>query len=167
MEAAYQFCAEAARAISPLPVRMRFLFDSDEKSAEFREKIRAASDNRATFLPVRELENLFLDPALLYAALQLVTTSLELTVPSLDHVANKLERLVDEVSDEELYPDGPPAGDPLSAVRGSRVLQRLWWKFALAPYDKVRDGGALAEIALNERREVLAPLLEVVEGLVS
>ena len=68
-QAAYDFCAEVAKVIAPLAVQMLFVFDADEKSADFGERIQKASHDRAEFLPVRELENLFLEPELLHRGL--------------------------------------------------------------------------------------------------
>jgi energy-coupling factor transporter ATP-binding protein EcfA2 len=49
-----------ADAVLPVPVRMLFVFDPDEKSEDDTRRIRDASRDRAVFLPVREIENYFL-----------------------------------------------------------------------------------------------------------
>jgi hypothetical protein len=50
-------------------------------------------------------------------------------------------------------------------VRGSHVLDRLWWEFLHARYDKVRDGRSLAEAALGLRPELLDPVRAVLRQL--
>jgi len=161
-QAAYEFCTEVAAAIAPLAVEMLFVFDADEKSADFRERIGTASHDRAVFLRVRELENLFLDATLLHRGLAERCRLAELETPSFGAVAAKLEELLASREDLDLYPRGTPGDtpDPM-VVRGSAVLRRLWWELATAEYDKVRDGERLARASLETGGGELSPLAEI------
>lgn len=165
-DAAYRFCGEVARAIAPLAVRMLFVFDADEKSAEFRDQIHTASGERSTFLPVRELENMFLDSALLQPVLATLCQQAERAAPDLEAVTAGLAELLNAHDDHDLYPHGPPeAGSERTVVRGSRVIGRLWWKLAVADYEKVRDGERLARAALQGGGQHLQPLIEILDRL--
>ena len=140
-QAAYTFCSETTAAVAPLPVRMRFVFDADEKSEHFRAQMQIASSEQAVFLPMRELENTFLHPLLILAAMNELTSGLGLDPPDPQDVQESLATLLAADDDDELYPSGRTAGaDAQVEIRASRVLDRLWWKFATARYDKVRDG---------------------------
>jgi predicted ATPase len=164
--AAYDFCAEVAAAIAPLAVEMLFVFDADEKPIEFRERINTASHDRAVFLPVRELENLFLKPALLHRALVERCELAEIGAPTLDAVTAKFEELMAKRGDPDLYPRRSPVEtDNLAAVRGSTLLKYLWWDLATAEYDKVHDGERLAKASLKTGGEELVPLAEILERI--
>jgi len=161
-QAAYDFCTEVAQAIAPLAVDMLFVFDTDEKSADFRKRIQEASHDRAVFLPVRELENLFLKPALLQRGLAARCELAELEAPDLETVTAKLDELLSKRDDPDLYPRGTSTEeDALKVVRGSSLLKRLWWDLVTADYDKVRDGERLARAALDMESDALEPLVEI------
>jgi predicted ATPase len=172
-EAAYQFCAETSRAIAPLPVRMRFLFDADGKRGDFRDRIAQSSGGRADFLPVRELENLFLHAGVIHHVVAERAAQLELTVPTAEQVAERLDSLLASVADPQLFPDGQGT-EPAHTVRGSVVLRRLWQDLLVSEYDKVSESAALtraclslAPTRLDALRTVLAELTEVPRGLAS
>jgi hypothetical protein len=166
-EAAYQFCADTSRAVAALPVRMRFLFDADEKRPEFRQRLEEASSGMALFLRVRELENLFLDAELLHKALHNLAEGLDIDPPSAEAVAEALARYLDAHDDAQLFPGGPPDGEPpADVVKGSEVLSRLWWDFLIAQYDKVQDGGALSALALDHNPGLLQPLVDILGDMV-
>jgi hypothetical protein len=111
-KAAYRFLTELAKAVSPLPIEMTFLFDLDEKDPTERERINTASGGRARFLPVRELENLFLDPVLLSSALAARTPGSNVPAPA--QVKERLEALLGDKAE-----DGR-----LLAVRGHKRVAR-------------------------------------------
>jgi hypothetical protein len=147
---------------------MRFVFDADEKSEAFREQMQAASSQQAIFLPVRELENCFLDSPLIVAALNELTSGLGLGPPDPRAVQDSLANLLAEEENAELYPAGRTASVEAGfEVKASVVLDRLWWEFATARYDKVRDGRALARIALAEHRQLLDPLTQILRDLIA
>jgi predicted ATPase len=163
-QAAYDFCSEVAKVIAPVAVDMLFVFDADEKSADFRERIGKASHDRGEFLPAREIENLFLKPELLQRGLAERCELAELEAPDLTTVTEKFNKLLAKRDDLELYPRGTPIdGDALQVVRGSRLLKRLWWDLATAEYDKVRDGERLAKASLESGGEELAPLAAILD----
>ncbi len=166
-EETYRFCEEVIAAVTPLGVPTRFLFDSDDKSDEVKERIRSASGGRAEFLPVRELENLFLQPDLVHVALSLRCELLGRSAPNVAAVERELEVLLATRDDRKLYPrslrDGEVARE---RVRGSEVLDRLFWQFTTSEYDKVEDGRALAQAALEQEPGLLDPLREVLRRLV-
>ncbi|HYV16864.1 MAG TPA: AAA family ATPase [Conexibacter sp.] len=166
-ESAFRFCSDVGRAITPLSLRMLFLFDLDEKTVEEQASIDQASAGRAVFLGVRELENLFLDAALLHAGLERLCSDQGIEPPEAQTVSDALAELLGRHSDSNLYPQGTPtAGDERKVVRGSRVLKALWWEFATAEYDKVGDGRALAELALETNEKLLSPLGDVLQRFV-
>lgn len=73
---------------------------------------------------------------------------------------------MDAHGDRELYPTGMSEGhDAQEVVRGSSILARLWWEFATAHYDKVRDGERLARAALSAGGAALKPLTEILRQL--
>jgi energy-coupling factor transporter ATP-binding protein EcfA2 len=165
-QAAYDFCSEVAKVIAPLAVDMLFVFDADEKSADFRKRIQEASHDRAIFLPVRELENLFLKPVLLQRGLAALCELADLPPPELECVTAKFDELIAEHDDPDLYPGGTSTEeDDLKVVRGSSLLKRLWWDLVRADYDKVRDGELLAKACLETGGEELAPLAEILERI--
>jgi predicted ATPase len=163
-QAAYDFCSEVAAAIAPLAVEMLFVFDADEKSPEFRERIRKASHDRAEFLPVREMENLFLNPVLLHQGLAQRCELAEITAPTLGAVEARLKELLAERDNTDLYPRGSTdAKDDLAVICGSAVLKSLWWDLATAGYDKVRDGERPARASLETGGHELVPLTKILE----
>jgi hypothetical protein len=166
-EETYRFCQEVVEAITPLGIPTRFLFDSDEKSEEVKERIISSSGGRAEFLPVRELENLFLSPNLVHAALSRRCELLERPNPELADVEQELLGLLAAAEDRNLYPRGLGEEDPLVRIRGSAVLDRIFWEFTTSEYDKTEDGRALAEIALEREPTALEPLREVLRRLLS
>lgn len=165
-QAAYDFCNEVAKAIAPLAVDMLFVFDADEKSADFREQIQKASHDRVEFLSVRELENLFLRPELLQRGLAARCELADIEPPDLETVTAKFDELIAEHDDPDLYPRGTSTEeDDLQVVKGSSLLKRLWWDLVRADYDKVRDGERLAKASLKTGGEELAPLAEILDRI--
>lgn len=165
-EATYRFCEAVAEAVAPLSIEMRFLFDADEKSQEVREQILASSRGRAVFLPVRELENLFLDAEAIQQVLGDLCARVDHTVPTLDQVRARLDAEFAAIDDGYLYPEGAPEnGDPSGNIVGSHVLERLWWDFARASYDKVTDGKQLVAAVFRHNQAKLDPLTGLVDEL--
>ena len=167
-QATYDFCHEVSDAVSPLPITMRFLFDSDEKTPEVREGIETASGGRARFLPVRELENLLLESTIIHQALSEHAESLDVPAPSLEAIQAALDYELKNKSDPKLYRGQVPGDAPGEQARlavGSEVLDRIYWEFLTATYDKVSDGRRLIEIALSVRPSLLEPLIDIVDEL--
>lgn len=165
-EATYRFCSQVVSAVSPLPVRMLFLFDRDEKTDAHIDAIQQSSGGRARFLPVRELENVFLHAGLLGGVLHDRCAMLACPPPSLEAVAEKLQEILERGEDRAMFPSGPPAkGAARDVVRGASVLDALFWEFTTTPYDKVRDGRDLASAAVAHAPQILAPLRAVLDVL--
>jgi ABC-type ATPase involved in cell division len=165
-EATYRFCEEVTATVSPLPIQMRFLFDSDGKSDEQKQRIREASHDRADFLPVRELENLFLADSVVVRAIQGRCEDLERQPVASADIEVSLAGLIAAVDDRDLFPDGPPGDeDPRRVVHGTRVLQRLYWTLTASEYDKTSDAPILASLALEHDSDALAPLRDVLRRL--
>jgi energy-coupling factor transporter ATP-binding protein EcfA2 len=166
-EATYAFCSQVAAAVAPLPVVMRFLFDRDEKTPEIIAAIQEQSRGQALFLEVREVENFFLDVHLLTAELADRCSSLDLDSPDQSLVQARLDELLADTANAELYPGGVPdgTGDAAEVVRGSRVLAALYREFAESEYDKVKDGEALATRASKNHPELLAALTGLLQQL--
>jgi hypothetical protein len=116
---------------------------------------RLASGN-TFFLPFREIENAFLDASLIHVALSERAAQLEHATPELVAVEAALKREIDNVSDEHLYRERPAGGKPSTdAIVGSELLERLYWGFVKAKYDKESDGKRLAEIAMRDHPALL------------
>lgn len=164
-EAAYAFLKELSTAVLPLPLGMTFVFDLDEKDERERSRISDASRGLARFLPVRELENLFLDEDLLTSVIAERAANAAVDVPSRGAVVDRLKALVADTDNARLFPPGGPPGDPLRTVKGSAVLDALFWEFVRRPYDKVRDGRALAEHALETAPDLLQPLADILDEI--
>lgn len=164
--ATYNFCASIVSAISPLPVAIRFLFDKDEKSPEVIAAIEESSGNRALFLPVRELENLFLDADFLEVAIRTRCEDLELEAPTEGEVRARFGALMADVENRDLYVAEPSSDDArLVEVRASRVLNQLYHEFTNSEYRKTTDGRALTELALDHMPHLLDPLRAVLQSL--
>lgn len=162
----YRFCQEIIEAVTPLGIPTRFLFDSDDKSDEVKERIATASGGRAEFLPVRELENLFLDPQLVHAALSRRCQLLDRPTPGAPDVQRELDALLEQTGDQKLYPRGLSDGEVArDRIRGSEVLDRLFWIFTTSEYDKTEDGRTIAEMALEHDPGLLDPLRDVLTRL--
>ena len=165
-EATYRFCSEIISAVSPLPVKTVFLFDRDEKTAEIVSQIEESSGGRAIFLPVRELENLFLDPSLIVAAIQARCRELDLAERSNEDISARFEALLQATDDRKVWPR-KPVGDeePLRIVRGSAILAVLYWEFTTSEYDKPLDAKVLTELALARTPALLQPLRDALDAV--
>lgn len=148
------------------PHEQLFLFDTDEKTDEAKGRILEASRGLAEFLPVRELENLFLQADVLHAAITARCGELELDEPSESAVADELQDQLARMDDDELYPLGLEDGaDPLERVKASKLIGRLFWKFARSDYDKAEDARLLTEVTLRMKPSALDPLRLVLSRL--
>lgn len=164
---AYRMSKEIASAILPLPIGMTFLFDLDEKNEEEQEQIVAASQGQARFLPVRELENLYLNAEVLTPFLAGLGAHALGRRLSRDDVSKELEALLLAHQDRDLFPEPPPpTADAKQLVRGSAVIDRLTWKYATARYDKRSHGAELAALALKHQPISLDPLRSILESAV-
>jgi predicted ATPase len=162
----YEFCQGVSAAVAPLPVKMRFLFDRDEKDDAFREAVKVASADRADFLGVREIENLFLDTDLIWAVVHDRCIELGLEPPTCDAVRERLKELLGADENRDLYPDGlPDAAVPQEVVKGSAVLGALFWEYLTSEYRKVEDGEVFAVRAKTDRSQLLDPLVSVLRRL--
>jgi hypothetical protein len=165
-EATYRFCEQIVAAVGVLPVRMRFLFDRDEKTEDQIERIQSASRDKAIFLSVREIENLFLHGELLELAIAERCDELDLPGPEPGAVAQALGRLLGQTGSTELFPAGPPSDiEAVSAAKGSAMLSALYTEFTGTAYEKVADGRALARIAVVNMPGLLQPLVDVIQVL--
>jgi ABC-type transport system involved in cytochrome c biogenesis ATPase subunit len=158
-EQTFAFLRSVVEAIAALPVTMLFLFDSDEKSSSVREAIRDASGGRARFLPVREIENLLLDPISIHELLMQRSEQFGLNAPTTEDVQLALQEELDKHDDRKLYPQGLNEGETSDdRVVGSEVLDRLYERFLSAQYSKVRDGKELSALVEANEPERLLPL---------
>jgi hypothetical protein len=89
-----EFCRTVSEAVLPIRIPVRFLFDRDDRRDEWVEEIERATQGRASYLAVRELENLFLSAPPIHRALGALGTALELTPPTLDQLAADLAALL-------------------------------------------------------------------------
>ncbi len=166
--AAYRFCEQVSKAISPLPVTMRFLFDTDEKPPEFRQTMQERSNSRAIFLPCRELENLFLNPVAIASALEERCSQVGQSPPSHDEIARYLQDKLAEADNQDLLPESNDLERAeRDRVRGSRVLKAIYWKFSTSEYDKVKDAPTLVRHTHSADSTALQPLVDILEALKS
>lgn len=165
-KAASEMCAAIAEAVLPVHVRMAFLFDSDERSAETKAQITEATAGTARFLPVREMENLLLSPIAIQSQLAALCRSLGASEPTLHDIEVDLDELIGDTASRDLYPEGAerPSAD---RVVGSEVLTRLFRKWATSEYDKVRDGEQLARRVVAVDGSRLEPLVAELRLLAS
>jgi hypothetical protein len=164
----YGFIQEVIAAVTPLGVPTRFLFDSDDKSDELKERITVASGGRAEFLPVRELENLFLETDLLQAALTERSELVGCPAPTTADVEREFMDLLARHDDRRLYPRELRDGEAgRERVRGSEVIDRLYWHFTMSRYDKSEDGRALTALALARAPGLLDPLRDGLRRLLN
>jgi len=125
-----------------------------------------ASAERAQFLAVREIENLFLDARVLADVLEKRCGNIGLVAPAPGAVAAKLAATLTRTNDPFIFPGGPPASEsPADVAKGSNVLHELFWDFTNTPYDKVADGRVLASAALRHDPMLLDPVRNVVARL--
>jgi hypothetical protein len=89
------------------------------------------------------------------------------STPAIGDVSQALDLLLATTDDSKLYPRGLGNGEVArERVRGSEVLDRLFWQFTTSEYDKVEDGRSLAQTALDQEPVLLAPLRDVLRRLV-
>jgi energy-coupling factor transporter ATP-binding protein EcfA2 len=160
--ALFDFCDEVTSAVASNSPRTAFVFDLDEKSSQDRAELSRASGDRAFFLEVRELENLFLDAAVIAPVLNAVAEGAGITPSSVKEVDARLNRILRDTHDKQLY----PGGKGHSQVRGSAVLRRLWWDVAIAPYEKAAYADALTRSALENAPSALEPLRDVLRSVI-
>jgi hypothetical protein len=163
-QATVGFCEAVQQAVLPVHVESLFVFDGDERPDELRQQIIEATQNRARFLTVREIENLFLRGSTIQPVLAAICTAANRPPPTLDQVEGDLHALLNDLQNQKLYRvvlNGPDA----TRVVGSQVLDALWWKWALATYDKVEDGPRLVAQVLADHPEDLQPFTALVNEL--
>jgi energy-coupling factor transporter ATP-binding protein EcfA2 len=161
--ALFAFCDQVMNAAASKAPRMTFVFDLDEKTPEDRAALFRASRDRAVFLSVRELENLFLSADVLVPVLNHVLLAAERDPVSAGAVRAELRSVLRTKSDKKLYPGGKDYAD----VRGSEVLRRLWWEFAAAPYEKPLYADALCRSALSVSPEILDPIRQILKQAIT
>ena len=159
-----EFSTALSELLSPLKTNYVFLFDADERSDAVKQSIKEATNSRARFLGARELENLLLDPAAIHRVVDGRCEALAIDRPTLQQIEEELRSLVEMTDDQRLYPRTAAAPDPDKVV-GSEVLDRIWWTWLKSPYEKVRDGAALASAVLTTTPARLAPIVRLLEEL--
>ena len=164
--ALFDFCDEVCDALAPTLPTTVFVFDLDEKSTHQRSKIRKASRDRAVFLGVRELENLFLDASVITPVLNRELARSGLEHVDVESVDAALSKLLTDSKNKKLFPRDPTAGKESREVRGSAVLDELWWQFGKARYDKATHADALVREALQTKPSLVQPLKALLAKIV-
>jgi hypothetical protein len=159
------FCAAVLAAVTPVKVQSVFLFDADEKTEELKQRIMDATDRRARFLGVRELENLFLNAPALQEAISARCAEVGRPSPTSEELQQELNDLVAQSKDSELYRREPEERPDAERVVGSAVLRRLYWKWVQAEYDKVADGRRLVESVIRLGPDRLEPIMRVLRDM--
>jgi energy-coupling factor transporter ATP-binding protein EcfA2 len=163
----FRFCQAVVEAVAPLPIKMVFLFDRDEKSKDLQDQIEQASGGRARFLPTRELENLLLDIDGIYEEIAERCNEIGLVAPARAEVGERLEAYLEDVGDSTFFARAPRQEEsPEDVVSGSQVLARLYWDFAQSEYDKVDDGRRLAARLVRRGSARLDPLVGLLRELI-
>jgi hypothetical protein len=165
-EAVVAFCLALTSAVSPVKVQAIFLFDADEKSRDLKQRITDATAGQARFLEVRELENLFLSAPALLEAISPRCAEVGRPSPTLEQLERRLNEILAQTSDGELYRQRM-AGPDDKRVVGSEVLQRLYWEWVQAEYDKVADGKRLLDAVIHHAPDRLTPLRDVLRDISS
>jgi predicted ATPase len=150
-------------AISPVKVQPLFVFDGDEKKEDLKESIQAATGGKARFLPVRELENLFLSAYLIHPILAQACND-TCTPPTVEEIERDIKAMVEQVDERRFYLQDPKKPD-INKIVGSHVLEELWLKWAQTEYHKVRDGRKLTKAMIEHEPERLEPLREFLRDL--
>jgi ABC-type transport system involved in cytochrome c biogenesis ATPase subunit len=163
-QATVDFCEAVRLAVVPVRVESLFVFDGDERPDGLRTQIVEATQDRARFLAVREVENLFLRSTAIQPVLAEVCAGANRRVPTVQDVEADLNSLLAATANQMFY-RVPVNGPDRTKVVGSRVLDALWWKWALAAYDKVEDGPRLVARILAQYPEDLQPFLSLVSEL--
>ena len=123
------------------------------------------------FTPGRELENLFIDPALITRGLHVQAGISQVPVSATEKsVAEKIDALLHLDKNHPkfsfFFPSARPDGcDPRDAVKGSRLMAELY-AYYLLPYEKRLSGKILAEqIAGDDPRlkVFVKPLIKLIE----
>lgn len=161
----YRFCEQVSAAVAPLPITMRFLFDRDEKPAQFIETLERRSNDRARFLACRELENMFLHSDAVVSAIRERAADLDLNVPDAEPIRARLTELLADTKNVALFPSGVDDGaDVKRIVKGSAVLDDLFFTFTKSQYDKVKDASMMVrhvyKAAPGELEDLMAALRE-------
>lgn len=160
-ESAFRVVEGICEAITRVPVDVLFVFDSDEKSEQEKARIVTASRGSAVFLGVRELENCYLDAAVVAERLRSITGRGVPTDQAVQEAIN--ERLADR-ENRSLFPRGPRADDARQTVRAHALLADLYWHFARSPYDKPREAAILTKMVWRHQPVLLDPFIEALGG---
>jgi hypothetical protein len=162
--ATVEFCEAVSVAVMPLKVPTLFVFDSDEKTPEVKARIEAATYGSARFLPVRELENLLLDPPAVQSVLANLCDTVGTVAPSLEEVTSEMDRMIADTANRALYKANPGAADT-TKIKGSALLEQLWSKWAKASFDKVAYDRELVTAVATHNPQKLEPLLALLREL--
>ena len=159
--AVVKFCESVRSAVTPVKSKNIFLFDGDEKSTAEKEAIAKATNNSARFLGVREIENYLLVASIIHPVIHNICHNIEISSPTKDEVSKLLDDTIRETSNTKYYkiiPDGPDLG----RIKGSAVLNTIWYRYVFIAYDKVLDGKALAHEAIRQKATIFEPLLALI-----
>jgi hypothetical protein len=110
------------------------------------------------------LENFFLSAAVIHAALAELCKEVGQPIPQVEDIEATLTKVLAMTGDKALYPSGADRPNR-NRVVGSEVLKRLYWKYAVTVYEKVRDGVHLARAAKELDSQSLDPLVQIVQRL--
>ncbi len=152
--------------ISPVTQTRMYLFDGDRTKQECDQLLamRDASGRSSIpvrFLPRTEIENYLLDPKAISRGLQEEAQLAGVNISANEKtVRTKMYELLEQHNDAKLYPRGP-CKDPLQAVKGSVVLERLYANFENLVYHKHRSGPLIARHMVAKDNPLLAEIVDV------
>jgi hypothetical protein len=154
MRKSYALVDSVVKAAQPAEVKIRFLFDRDEKSDKELEALTAASKSRAVVLPRREIENYLLCPDWITPVLaRRMTDAGAETACTRETVEVKLRDCLASRPDSE------------REVRGSAVLEQVFWDIGHLSYQKVEDGAAIAAEGMKLAPEAFQELRVTISEL--
>jgi energy-coupling factor transporter ATP-binding protein EcfA2 len=153
-----------------LPSHVAFVLDAEVRTTVQRNELSRRLQGRVHFLPVRMLENLFLDPHLFSAFLSATRTDWDPSNASGVQSGAQIAAYWDGLSDAQRY--GTDVKRTASeqawraAVHGATVLEDTVATFTAQrlEYRKVTHGALLARLALQTNRELLQPAADTLRG---
>lgn len=163
-------------------IKYLFIFDSDETNKKTRDEIERVFKDKLLFLKKREIENYFLDEALILEVLEeqknLIEDKTGLQELSLDILSEKLKELLNNIDDNDIYCNKMASADKIVVkegdievkkqyCRGSNVLNKVFNYFfnTKITYDKKVHGKLFINkiIEKGQADEIFAEIKEYFE----
>jgi predicted ATP-dependent endonuclease of OLD family len=135
------------KSLSATPIPFCFLIDRDGKDASTIEKLKAIYKDTLLILERCEIENYFLDPDAIVAAMNNYGDK-----PDIEDIEKEMETRL-SVSDN-------------ASIKGSSILECIFEKYGLI-YSKTRDGTLIVDYLLKNKPEMLEEIAEQFRSFLS